>query len=121
MISVRFLAGLLAGVALSLPSLAAAGERDAVIERSAQILRERYLDAALGARLADGLLAQKAELDKVSDPQAYAKAVTQAMQAIQPDLHLRMSYEPESDFVPGTAASAPDGLGLVQICRQSRR
>ncbi len=125
MTSVRLLAALLAGAAFSFPSAAAPSERDAVIERSAQILRERYLDAALGAKVADGLLAQKAELDRVADPQAYARAVTQAMQAIQPDLHLRMSYEPQSEFVPGTAApramtvAGPGGQGR-QVMRTGR-
>ncbi|KFI06768.1 S41 family peptidase [Massilia sp. BSC265] len=123
--SVRLLAGLLAGAALFLPSPAALADRGAVIDRSAQILRERYLDAALGARVADGLLAQKAELDKVSDPQAYARAVTQAMQAIQPDLHLRMSYEPQSEFVPGSGApcamtAAGPGGQARQVVRTGR-
>lgn len=122
---VRLLAGLLAGTVLFLPPSAALGDRGAVIDRTAQILRERYLDAALGARVADGLLAQKAELDKVSDPQAYAKAVTQAMQAIQPDLHLRMSYEPQTEFVPGTAAPravpvAGPGGQVRQVMRTGR-
>jgi hypothetical protein len=125
MTSVRLLAALFVGAALSLPSPAAPADRGAVIDRTAQILRERYLDAALGAKVADGLLAQQAELDKVSDPQAYAKAVTQAMQAIQPDLHLRMSYEPESEFVPGTAAPravpvAGAGGQLRQVMRTGR-
>lgn len=123
--SVRLLAALLAGAALSLPSQAAPADRGAVIDRTAQLLRERYLDAALGVRVADGLLAQKAELDRVSDPQAYARAVTQAMQAIQPDLHLRMSYEPQTDFVPGTAAPrattvAGPGGQLRQVMRTGR-
>ncbi len=121
----RLLAALLLGAALSLPSPAALADRGAVIDRTAQLLRERYLDAALGARLAEGLLAQKTELDEVSDPQAYAKAVTQAMQAIQPDLHLRMSYEPQSEFVPGTAAPgavtvAGSGGQVRQVMRTGR-
>lgn len=99
----QLLVSLVLGASLAVSSWPALAGRDAVIDRAAQLLRERYLDADVGTKLADGLLAQKHELEKTTDPQAYAKAVTQAMQAIQPDLHLRMSYEPQVDFVPGTA------------------
>ena len=123
--SVPLLTGLLAGIALFFASQTALADRGDVIDRTARILRERYLDAALGARIADGLLAQKTALDGVADPQAYAKAVTGAMQAIQPDLHLRMSYEPASDFVPGTTAPravpvAGPGGQVRQVLRTGR-
>lgn len=91
--------------------------RTAVVARAAELLRERYTDAPKAERLADGLLARAAALDAAPTPQEFAAGVTRAMQELVPDLHLRMSYEPEREFVAGSGPDRAVRPGVVRTGR----
>lgn len=91
---------------LSFHATAAAPDpRDAVLERMATLLEQRYVDEAQGRALATLLrdAARDDRFDAHSDPEAFAKAVQAALRATVPDKHLQVSFEPEAEFVPGAA------------------
>jgi hypothetical protein len=99
-------------------------ERSVVVENVAELLRKGYTTERAGKQLADGLLLQSASLAQVKDPASFVRAMTQAMQALTPDLHLYLSYEPDRQFVPGAAEganSATDADGKVRAVVRSGR
>lgn len=121
---------LLAGLSLLPPAKAAEDRRGEVLDAMAATLEARYLDEAKGRELA--ALMRTAREDgrfaAIPEPAAYAKALTEAMQAVSPDLHLRVSYEPDREFVAGGDNGAgprmvqrrDDGGRLRQVVRTNR-
>lgn len=117
----------LCGLLLPLVALAVEDRRGEVLEATAALLEARYLDADKGRELASMLREARREgrFAGIAEPEAYASALTAALQETVPDLHLRMNYLPEREFAPGTeaeqAASRRDDSGRVrQVVRTGR-
>ena len=112
---------------LSLPAATAVPDpRDAVLERMATLLEQRYVDAAKGRALATMLrdAARDDRFDAQSEPQAFAKAVQAALRSTVPDKHLQVSFEPDAEFVPGTGPDQrvvrKDAGGARMVVRTGR-
>jgi hypothetical protein len=77
--------------------------RGEVIEKTAALMQERYLDETRGQELAQMLRNARASnrFASFSDPDEFAREVTGALRATVPDLHLKLTYEPDREFVPG--------------------
>lgn len=122
----RILFACLVGISGLIPGLASGSEDFSpgkeVLSQTAAVLRERYLDAELAAKLADAILAQEkaGAFAAAKTPEEFAKSVTVAMQTLVPDLHLRMSYEPTREFVPGTAPASQGGQQTQRVVRTNR-
>ncbi|HET7845357.1 MAG TPA: S41 family peptidase, partial [Xanthomonadales bacterium] len=100
--------------------------RDAVLERMATLLEQRYVDEAKGKALA-GMLRDAARADRfdaLSEPDAFAKAVQAALRETVPDKHLQVSFEPDAEFVPGAGADQrvvrKDAGGARMVVRTGR-
>lgn len=109
------------------PAFAAAPDpRDAVLERMATLLEQRYVDEAQGRELATMLrsAAHDNRFDAAREPQAWADAVEAALRATVADQHLQLSYEPGTDFVPGTQreqrVARQDAGGARMVMRTGR-
>ena len=68
------------------------GDRSEVIANAARLLEERYVDAEKGARLADSLKAAQSRWNGLSEPKAFARAVTDWLRRESGDGHLGLSY-----------------------------
>ena len=95
---------LLAGGVAAGPGGQASAGRAEVLARLANVLEARYLDAALGRTLAETIRAARREgrFAAIEAPEAFAQALTRTLQATVPDQHLRVHYEPDTQFVVGT-------------------
>ena len=85
--------------AVAAPSPSAALDADArskIVETIATTAEQRYVDAAGGRLIAASLRQQLAAgaYAGLSDPSAFANALTADMRAAVPDVHLRAVYEP---------------------------
>lgn len=119
--------------ALGLTTLAADSQaisdpRSAVLERMAELLDSRYLEASKGAELARMLRAAvgSQRFANAQDPVEFTRAVTRALQDTVPDLHLRASYEPDYEFVPGAGREGrvqrtDDSGATRQVIRTGRQ
>lgn len=67
-------------------------DREAVIEKSAELLEARYVDAALGAELSARLVTASAEWREIDDPEEFARIVTNWLREQSGDGHLGLSY-----------------------------
>lgn len=85
------LALLLCGSAAQATSLTAA-DRSEAIANSARLLETRYVDADAGSKLAEELRRKEHQWCGISDPKAFAEAVTQWLRAESGDGHLGLSY-----------------------------
>ena len=95
---VRLLALLMVLVAASAPSSAAPiseADRAEVVRNAARLLETRYVDRALGGRLATVLRGSQSLWQGVDDPQTFARAVTDWLRAQSGDGHLGLSYSAE--------------------------
>ncbi len=101
--------------------------RDDALRRMAQLLEQRYVDEARGVELARMLqeAVQSRRFQGASDPKDFAQAVTKALQETVPDLHLRVTYEPDREFAPGAGADqqvrrTDDGGAMRPVLRTAR-
>lgn len=67
-------------------------DREAVIEKSAELLEARYVDAALGAELSARLVTASVEWREIDDPEEFARIVTNWLRKQSGDGHLGLSY-----------------------------
>jgi tetratricopeptide (TPR) repeat protein len=96
-----------------------ATERRAVVEQIARLLEENYVfpdvaarnGAQLNARLAAGAF------DDMTDPQAYAEALTRELQSVNRDKHMRVRLRPA---YPASGAQADPGAAVAQQLREMR-
>lgn len=107
---------------------AAADRRAPVLDAMANVLETRYVDAGKAKALA-GMLREASRTGRFAgeaEPAQFVQAVNRAMQEVAPDLHLRLGYEPERDYVPQdgvarTAAQRVDDRGAIrQVMRTGR-
>ena len=68
------------------------GDKADVIAKAVTLLEQRYVDAKLGARLAQQLRSSSRRWSTVSEPQAFAQAVTGYLRQVSGDGHLGLSY-----------------------------
>lgn len=75
----------------------ASATRSAVVAAAARTLRENYVFPDVAERMAADLESrqQSGELAAFSDPAAFAAHVTERLQAISKDKHVRVSYSPK--------------------------
>ncbi len=91
---------LLAPVALSQmqppPDPVDDAERQAVVERIAKLVADRYVFPDVGQATADHLRTrlQAGDFDALTDPDAFARTLTEAVQSVNHDKHMRVRYEP---------------------------
>lgn len=120
-------AGLGAMLALgAAPAARAAGpDAGAVVAAIAKVLREQYIDAAAGGRLADQLLANlKAGRYRTGSSVRLAELLTGDLRAATHDLHMNVVYEPKT-VTPETAETLPEddlhprttGWGVQTVAR----
>lgn len=104
--------GLATLVAAASPALRADPARPyaQAIETLADKLATRFVDPAVGQRYAAMLRANLAagRYERVDDAQALAKRLTEDLQAVAADGHLRVDIAPEPGAHPGPAQDAPD-------------
>ena len=86
-------------VAAQTPEAAAAlddDERQAVVVRINELLGERYVYPAVGEEAGADLIArlEAGEFDGISDPEAFAGRLTEALQGVSNDKHLRIFVRP---------------------------
>jgi len=72
-----------------------ASDRADVINNAASLLETRYVDAELGKRLARQLRRASPQWSQISDPTAFADAVTRWLRGTSGDGHLGLSYSVE--------------------------
>lgn len=72
-----------------------ARDRNDVIENAARLLEERYVEAEAGKRLARQLRRAASQWSGISDPAAFADAVSQWLRDTSGDGHLGLSYSAE--------------------------
>ncbi len=72
------------------------GDRAEIVTNSARLLEERYVDAELGAELAEKLVAQSDAWDALDDPEGFAKAMTDWLRAASGDGHLGLTFSAEA-------------------------
>jgi hypothetical protein len=107
---IRFLIVLLMLAGPGLAGAAPLTPRDqaAVLAATAELLRERYVDAALGARVASQLPDQASRWTDLTEPRSFASAVTEWLRRTSEDGHLALSYSeqpiPEGDTEAFTEA-----------------
>jgi C-terminal processing protease CtpA/Prc len=87
------------GVAAQVPETPATlddDERQAVVLRISELLEERYVYPAVGEESGADLLArlEAGEFDEVSDPETFADRLTEALQGVSNDKHLRVRLRP---------------------------
>lgn len=102
----RFVAALMLALAAQASSAApvSRADRAEVIGNAAHLLETRYVDAEAGARLAGELRRTAGQWDAISDPAAFARAVTEWLRTRSGDGHLGLSY---SVAAIGRAATRP--------------
>ncbi|WP_165357573.1 S41 family peptidase [Sphingosinicella sp. CPCC 101087] len=83
-------------------------DQAAILGATADLLRDRYVDAALGARVARQLPGQTSRWADLTDPRAFASAVTEWLRHASEDGHLALAYSeqpiPEGDTQAFTEA-----------------
>jgi len=79
-------------IAAAQPGQVTAQDRREVIANSAVLLEHRYVDPAAGARLAARLRSAGRQWTGITDPEAFASAVTQWLRRESGDGHLGLSY-----------------------------
>ncbi|HVL77673.1 MAG TPA: S41 family peptidase [Sphingomicrobium sp.] len=79
-------------IAAAHPGQVTAQDRREVIANSARLLEQRYVDPAAGARLAARLRSAGRQWTGITDPEAFASAVTQWLRRESADGHLGLSY-----------------------------
>lgn len=85
------------------------GTRRAIVDSVARVLQARYVDSAaavrIGGRLRERLAAGAYDAERAA---GFGAALTRDMQAVVADLHLRLSYEPDREFLrPAPAGATP--------------
>ena len=70
-------------------------DREEIIESSALLLKSRYVDPELGADLANRLPTASESWSDISDPEEFARVVTQWLRDQSKDGHLGLSYSAE--------------------------
>lgn len=111
----------LAAVLLAFGTLARAADYGAAIETLANTLEARFVDPATGQRYAR-MLRENVAAGKyagIDDKRALAQRVTDDLQAVAADGHLRVDLEPEPGMVrgplPGQAKGAPPRAGGPRV------
>lgn len=120
---------LVAALAAGRTAAAAEDRRAAVLEQTASVIEARYVDAGKARELAAMLRAAKQEgrFAAATTPEAFSAALTEAMQQVSPDLHLRMDYEPAHEFAPdadggeGRQVQRRDDSGATRMVRRTAR
>lgn len=69
-----------------------AADRGAIVAEASKLLKERYVDPQLGASLASELPRAARDWSSISDPTAFAIAMTQWLRSRSKDGHLGLSY-----------------------------
>jgi hypothetical protein len=108
-------------LALSLTSAHAlpfdAATRARVRAQAIAQIREAYVDPAAADKIDAALRADRARLDAIADPQAYAERFSDVMQSVVPDRHLHIEYSPE----PVPAPAVPGAADLAERRAQDER
>lgn len=105
-------------LALLLSAMAVAAEplserdRSEVLANSARLLETRYVDAATGARLARQLRGARSRWNGISDPEDFAKAVTEWLRRESGDGHLGLSYSEQP--IPEQGGEAAFSAGEME-------
>ncbi len=77
------------------------GDRSDVVRNAARLIEDRYVDAVLAKRIARDLRQAESRWAGITDPQAFAEAMTKWLREISRDGHLGLSYSekvlPEKD------------------------
>ena len=86
--------------------------RDQVVSGATELLRDRYVDPEMGGKLADTLPAAAQKWTNISDPQAFADAMTGWLREVSGDGHLGLSYSvtPIADAAKGEGATIGDSF-----------
>lgn len=87
-----------------------AASRKTLVDGVVRELHKAYIDPAL-ARQAEPAL-RRADYSRITDPEAFAAAVTETMQQVTKDLHLRLEYE--ADGIPPPAKDKPSPEALAR-------
>lgn len=96
------------------PPILPAQLRTAIIDSLARTLRARYVDSATGVRLAEALQRWNAEgrYATMSSPAPFAERLMQDMATIVRDQHLRVTYDPATEYA--AAVVAPRDSAVVR-------
>jgi hypothetical protein len=111
------------------------GTQSAIVDSVSALLRARYVDSTLAVRIDRHLHERLASgaYAKSADPKFFAQTLTSDMASIVQDQHLRVSYEPERQFVgadsgvmrrgpapnAGPAGSGPGGGAPMMMRRMA--
>lgn len=89
-------------------SVMKADSRREVIEQAAEVIQARYVDPAMGRKVADAIRREaKADAFKQgSDPEAFAQALTMELRRLSGDGHFRINYS--AQLVPPPDAGTAD-------------
>lgn len=86
-----------------------AGHQQDVIEQAAKVIQDRYVDAAMGRKIAQAIRRQ-ATTDAFAhdrDPEAFAQALTAELRRVSGDGHFRINYSAQPIPLPDAHAPAP--------------
>lgn len=85
-----------------------AGTQHEVIEQAAKVIQDRYVDSAMGRRIAQAIR-QQASTDAFAhdrDPETFAQALTAELRRVSDDGHFRINYSAQFIPLPDANASA---------------
>lgn len=71
-----------------------------VINKTADLIEQRYVDPAAGKRIARALRRGPLPAPSENDPTAFASALTKQLRALSNDGHFALQFEPESKATP---------------------
>ena len=89
-------------------SVITAGNQRDVIEQAAKVMQDRYVDPAMGRKVAQAIR-QQTHTDAFAhdrDPEAFAQALTAELRLLSGDGHFRINYSAQTVPLPDANASA---------------
>lgn len=97
------------------PARLDAPARRAIVDSLAAVLERAYVDSATAVRLGAVLRARQREgaYETFGDAEGLAGALMRDVQAVVPDKHLRVTWEPRREFAPGAAPAGGGGQVVV--------
>lgn len=87
-----------------------AASRQTLVDGVIRELHKAYINPALAKQVEPAL--RRADYSRISDPEAFATAVTETMQQVTKDLHLRLEYE--ENGIPPAAKEKPSPEALAR-------
>jgi retinol-binding protein 3 len=99
-----------------------AATKSRVIQKLAQVLNEKYVDAAKGKMVGDHVLKSLAggTFDAAANPAAFAEAVTADLQSLSVDRHFRVGFDQRMFEMLSDTTGPPEEMPPEEIKRRAR-